>query len=179
MLKRIFVGLVLGLVMGSLVAALVVKGLGMLAFPKILAYLFAGVTGVVTGLVAGKPIWAQGGQIEAGLKAGFGALVGVGLMYAMRHWLHLQVDIAPLGAAGIGGVGELPAVSLPLIGAFLAAFYSADNTPEDAASADKSGAKGARLPEKKAPAGKRTRVASSEDDEDVDADVAIGKRSKR
>jgi len=178
MFKRLFVGLVLGLVMGSLVAALVVKGLGMLSFPPLLAYLFAGATGVITGLVAGKPIWAQGGQIEAGLKAAFGAAVAVGLMYAIRRWLPYEVDLNFLGAGG-GTVGDLPAASLPLIAGVLAGFYSADNTPEGASSSSSpAGAKGARLAEK-APAGKRTRVASSEDDEELEADAVAGKRSKR
>jgi len=176
MIKRLLVGLVLGLVMGSLVAAVVVKGLGLLSFSPALAYVFAAATGVIIGLVAGKPIWAQGGQIEAGLKAGFGALVGAGLMYAMRRWLQLDVDLTSFGA-GAGSVAELPATSLPLIGAVLAGFYSADNTPE-AAGEGKSESK-PRLAAKKEAAGNKMRVAPSEDDEDEGADVLPGKRTKR
>jgi len=179
MLKRLFVGIVLGLVMGSLVAAIVVKGLGLMVFSPLLAYLFAAATGVVVGLVAGKPIWAQGGQIEAGLKAGFGALASAGLMYAVRRWLQLDVDLSAFGA-GAGSVGDLPAASLPLIAGALAGFYSADNTPEgDASAGAKSGSKGARLADKDV-AGKRTRVASADDDDaDSEADAVGGKRAKR
>ncbi|WP_394845644.1 hypothetical protein LZC95_52515 [Pendulispora brunnea] len=174
MIKRLFVGLVLGLVMGSLVAAVVVKGLGLTLFSPALAYVFAAATGVIVGLVAGKPIWAQGGQIEAGLKAGFGALVAGGLMYAMRRWLQLDVDLSGFGA-GAGSVSELPATSLPLIAAVLAGFYSADNTPEPAGEG-KTESK-PRLATKKD--GPKTRIASSEDDEDDAADVLPGKRTKR
>jgi len=178
MVKRLFVGLVVGLVMGSLVAAAVVKGLGLTLFSPMLAYVFAAATGVIVGLVAGKPIWAQGGQIEAGLKAVFGGLVSAGLMYAVRRWLQLDLDLTALGA-GAGSVGDLPAASLPLIAGVLAGFYSADNTPEDgASSAAKPGAKGPR-PAAKAAAGPRTRVAASEDEEDAEGDAVAGKRAKR
>ncbi len=178
MIKRLFVGLVLGLVMGSLVAAAVIKGLGIVQFPAMMAYLFAAVTGVVTGLVAGKPIWASGGQIEAGLKAIFGAAASVGLMYAVRHWLQVDVDLRAFGA-GSGFVGDLPGASLPLIAGVLAGFYGADNTPEQAESqGGKAGSKGARLAEKGAPA-KRTRVAAADEDDDLEADASANKRAKR
>lgn len=156
MLKRLLVGLVIGLVAGALLAAAVIKGLGMTAFAPstggaVLAYAFAAVTGVVVGLVAGKPIWASGGQIEAGLKAFFGALLGTGAMFAARRWLTLDVDLAAIGA-GQGAIGELAATTLPIIAAVLGGFYEIDNTPEDKKEPPKDAKGGAK-------AGAKMRVA--------------------
>jgi hypothetical protein len=137
MLKRLLYGLFFGLFVGALLAAAVIKGLGMVAFTgtggAVLAYVFAAVTGVLVGLVAGKPIWASGGQIEAGLKATAGALVGAGAMFAMRRWLTLDLDLHSLGLGPLAAqeAGMLPATTLPLIAAVLGAFYEADNTPSE------------------------------------------------
>jgi hypothetical protein len=128
MLKRLIVGLVLGGVIGAVVAAVLVQGLGWLAFPNaVVAYLTAAATGVITGLVAGKPIWSADGKIEAGLKAFFGALLGLGGMFALRSWVKVDLDLETL-KAGHGFVGELPAASLPLIAMLLAGFYELDNS---------------------------------------------------
>src|SRR5580658_7988684 len=132
MLRRLLVGLVLGLVVGGLVAAGFVQGLHVLTFGDgtggaLFAYATAAVTGVLTGLVAGKPIWASGAKIEAGLKAFFGALIAAGLMFALRRWLTSPVDLGFLGG-GEGAIGELPAASLPLVAAVLGGFFELDNT---------------------------------------------------
>jgi hypothetical protein len=174
MLKRLILGLLIGLIMGSLVAALLVKGMGLVAFGGFLAYLFAAVTGVVVGLVAGKPIWAKGGQIEAGLKALVGAIVGAGAMFAIRQWLHLDVDLSQF-AAGHDEIGNLPAVSLPLIAAVLGGFYEIDNTPEPEADAKKSSAKDAGKPAAKG----KVRVASADEVEAEEEAEAPPKRAKR
>jgi hypothetical protein len=184
MLKRLLVGLVLGLVMGSLVAAVAIMGLHMTVFSTIFAYLFAAVTGIVTGLVAGKPIWAAGGQIEAGLKAGFGALLSVGMMYALRHWVHLNIDLGDAVTAyvGSGQMNQHAAFSLPVIGGILGAFYSADNTPSEVDADAGKGGKGqsASAGSKAASAGKKMRVAQADDDElDADSEAAPAKRAKR
>jgi len=151
MLKRLLVGLFMGLVLGGLLAAVLVKGLGITLFATgaggtAMALLFAAVTGVVVGLIAGKPIWASGGQIEAGLKAFFGALLGAGVMYGIRRFLSTNIDLDAIGA-GHGALGALPATTLPIIAALLGGFYEMDNTPEpekkddDKKSASKSEAK--------------------------------------
>src|SRR5271169_810661 len=105
MLRRLLVGLILGLIVGGLVAAGLVAGLHQTLFGadtggSAFAYLAAAVTGVLTGLVAGKPIWASGAKIEAGLKAFFGALLGAGLMFALRHW---GGALPPLNLGFVGG----------------------------------------------------------------------------
>jgi hypothetical protein len=136
MLKRLVFGLIFGLLVGGLLSAAVIKGLGMVAFTgtggTVLAYVFAAVTGVLVGLVAGKPIWAAGGQIEAGLKAVAGAIVAAGAMFAMRRWLNFDVDLHSFGVGPLTAqpAGLLPATTLPLIAAVLGAFYEADNTPQ-------------------------------------------------
>jgi hypothetical protein len=134
MLKRLLLGLVIGLVVGGLAAGVAIEGLGLVMFAggggAALAYVFAAFTGVLVGLVAGKPIWAKGGQIEAGLKAFFGALLGAGLMFAIRSWLNVSLDLSQFHA-GVGTIGYLPAAALPLIAMILGGFYELDNTGDD------------------------------------------------
>ena len=108
MLKRLFVGLLLGLFLGSAMAAVATQVLHIdfAGAGAVLAYLFAAATGALLGLVAGKPIWSQTGKIEAGLKAFFGALISLGLMFALRRWVHFDIDLASIKAgAGLGFLG--------------------------------------------------------------------------
>jgi hypothetical protein len=133
MLKRLFVGLFLGAIVGAILAAILVQGLGVMSWEssvlgKAGAYLAAAVTGVVTGLVAGKPIWSADGKVEAGLKAFFGSLIALGVMFVLRTWVHVPVDLSAIKASvGPMDLGELPAVSLPIIAAVLAGFFELDN----------------------------------------------------
>ncbi len=171
MLKRLLFGLLFGLLVGGLLAAAVIKGVGMFAFTGsagavALAYVFAAVTGVLVGLVAGKPIWASGGQIEAGLKAVVGGGVAAAAMWAMRRWLGFDLNLHELGISPAipTAAGLLPAVTLPLIAAVLGAFYEADNTP----SADDE--KSAKSSKGKAPASKKDKVRIVDKaDADVDS----------
>jgi hypothetical protein len=169
MLKRLVYGLIFGLFVGGLLAAAVVKGLGELSFGPTgggaaLAYVFAAVTGVLVGLVAGKPIWASGGQIEAGLKAVVGAGIAAAGMWAMRRWLNVELDLHGIGAGPLAptAAGHLPAVTLPAIAGLLGAFYEADNTPEPEDKAEKSKGKAATPSKVKA----RVAEAAAEEAED-------------
>ncbi len=140
MIRRLFVGLVLGLIIGGLVAAGLIAGLHVTSFVGtggiVLAYLAAALTGTLTGLFAGKPIWSSNGKVEAGLKAFFGALIGAGLMFALRQWASgFYLDLSALGPGGVGSIGELPAASLPAIAGLLGAFFEIDNTGDEAAKA--------------------------------------------
>lgn len=133
MLRRLLIGLVLGLVVGGLIAAGLVAGLGVSTFSSaggaLVAYLVAALTGVLTGLVAGKPIWSSGAKVEAGLKAVFGALVGAGLMFALRKWGgSWMISLPAIGANGPTAIADLPAASLPLLAAVLGGFFEIDNT---------------------------------------------------
>jgi hypothetical protein len=136
MVRRLLIGMVFGLIVGGLVAAGMV-GLHMTellgAGGAVLAYVSAAVTGTLTGLVTGKPIWASNAKIEAGLKATFGAIIGVGLMFALRQWGSWWTPDLTFVGAGSGPVGSLPAASLPLIAAVLGAFFGLDNTDVDEA----------------------------------------------
>jgi hypothetical protein len=181
MLKRLVFGLIFGLLVGGLLAAAVVKGVGMLAFTgtggTVLAYVFAAVTGVLVGLVAGKPIWASGGQIEAGLKAVVGAGVAAAAMWAMRRWLSLDVDLHSmgLGPATPTSAGLLPVATLPVIAALLGAFYEADNTP--AAADEKSGAKSSKGKDDAGAKKAKVRVAeNAADEEDEAVESGAGKK---
>src|SRR5579863_2061097 len=126
MFRRLLVGLVIGLLVGGVLAAGFVAGLKMTAFAGasgfVLAYLAAAVAGVATGLFAGKPIWESGAKVEAGLKAIFGALLAMGGMFALRQWAGgWLLDLSSFGELGTGAVGNLPAASLPLIAGVLGA----------------------------------------------------------
>lgn len=180
MLKRLVFGLIFGLFVGGLLAAAVVKGIGMLAFSDAaggmaMAYVFAAVTGVLVGLVAGKPIWASGGQIEAALKAVAGAFVAAGAMFAMRRWLNIDLDLhsSGLGPAVSTAAGHLPIVTLPLIAGVLGAFYEADNTPEPEEK-EKKGAKG-----KEAAKGKVRVVDKADDVDEEDLEEEQAKKAKK
>ena len=180
MLRRLVFGLVIGMLVGGLLAAGLVKGLGMDHMTAVLAYLFAALTGALTGLVAGKPIWAQGGAIEAGLKAIFGALLAAGGMFAIRSWLGMHLDLSAIGA-GAGSIGELPAASLPLLSGVLGALYGLDNTPAtDADNAKKRSVADGSLAGKKGAAAAKTkkRVVVESPEEDDDADVAPPKKAQ-
>lgn len=178
MLKRLIVGLILGTVIGAVFAAILVQGLGMVMFSNaVFAYLAAAATGVITGLVAGKPIWASDGKIEAGLKAFFGILLGLGGMFALRTWGNMHVDLSML-KAGEGSLGALPAASLPIIAGVLAAFYEIDNSPSDGAKKDDDASGGATSAKKGA--GKKVRVeAEDEPDEDEEIEEPAAKKKGR
>jgi len=131
MVKRLIVGLFLGAVIGALVAfglSRLVHGEVAGAFGAILAYGMSAVTGVLTGLICGKPIWASEGKIEAGLKAFFGALLAAGGMFAIRRWGNVDIDLTAL-KLGQGHLGDMPVASLPVIAAVLGGFFELDNTP--------------------------------------------------
>jgi hypothetical protein len=134
MLRRLLLGLVLGLLVGGAIAAGLIEGLGVETFAgtegMLLGYLGAALVGAGTGLVAGKPIWSKGGKIEAGLKSFFGALLGAGLMFALHRWVNWSLAIPALGATTPTPLGDLPEASLPLLGALLGGFFELDNTGE-------------------------------------------------
>jgi hypothetical protein len=187
MLRRLFLGLVIGLLMGGLVAAGLVAGLHIMSFTDtggaVLAYLTAALTGVLTGLVAGKPIWASGAKIEAGLKAFFGALLAAGLMFALRQWVNLDVPATAITPAG-GHLGELPATALPIIAALLGGFFELDNTggPEDATKKGESGGAKKRIAagEEKTNGQSKSRVVEDDDEGEAEqAAAAAPKRAKR
>lgn len=138
MALRLVIGLVKGLIVGGLLGFALAK-LGFAAPGPLIAYLAAAAAGALVGLIAGKPIWAEGARIEAGLKAAFGALVGAGFMWLTRKFLGVPFPM-DLGAlteanqslgevAANGTIGGLAITSLALVAGVLGAFYDADNTP--------------------------------------------------
>lgn len=180
MIARLFVGCVLGLLAGAAVAAGLVFGLHTPAYDGslgvVLAYATAAMTGVLTGLVAGKPIWAHGASIEAGLKAVFGAMLGTFAMFALRKWVPgVRVDLTAFGVGGAGALGDLPAASLPLLGAVLGGLFELDNTAdsskESAARRASAGPVGARVDTANAPKrGARRMSVGSENAPEEDAE---------
>lgn len=184
MLGRLLIGIVKGLIVGALLGFGLVK-LGMIAPGAVVAYLAAAMTGVLIGLVAGKPIWAKDAKIEAGMKAFVGALLAVGLMYSVRRWLTMPVPFsldalaAPnpsLGEApgSTGTIGGLAITSLATIAAILGGFYEADNDPSEAEAAPPNTTK------KASSSGQRIATDGAADEADEEADGEVDKkRSKK
>lgn len=180
MLKRLVVGLLVGAIVGIVAAVVLIQGLGMTTFDHGAlgaagAYVAAAVTGILTGLVAGKPIWSADGKIEAGLKAFFGALLAVGGMFVLRQWVRLDVDLTALKASS-GAIGQLPAAALPLIAAILGSFFELDNTDEDEAEAE---AKASKEPASGKRAGKKVRVGADTSSEGAEEDETRVEGRKR
>ncbi len=182
MLGRLILGIVKGLIVGGLLGFGLAK-LGFATPGAVIAYAAAALSGVLVGLIAGKPIWAKDAKIEAGMKAFFGALLGAGLMYAARRWLTMPVPV-PLGelgganlslneAAGSAGTfGGLAITSLAAIAALLGGFYEADNDPADEGTP---GAKASPAAEAKG----NKRIAASAAADDLDDDIEAEPERKR
>lgn len=176
MVKRLVVGLALGLVTGMVLAVALVQGLNvsfMTAGGAVLAYLAAAAAGGIVGLVAGKPIWSSEGKIESILKAVFGMVLALGGMWALRRFGTTTMDLTAL-KAGVGPFGELPFTSLPIITGVLGAFFELDNNPADKDDG-KSGEKGA---------GSKVRVAgkaedAEEEEEEAEEEEAPKAKKKR
>src|SRR5258708_26985803 len=110
MLKRLLIGLAVGILVGGL------AGYGLFqVLPSAMAgglgYVFAAVVGVLVGLVAGKPIWAKGAAVEAGLKAGIGALLACAILFGLRFLSFHVPALAGIPEATLGrhAVGALAA----------------------------------------------------------------------
>jgi hypothetical protein len=135
------------------------------------------VAGILIGLVAGKPIWAKDARIEAGMKAGVGALLGAGLMFAARKWLTMEVPAPLLSAtsvvapteAGASTLGNFGMTALAAIAGVLGGFYDADNTPEP----DKPEGKDEKKPAQK------SRIAQPPADEELDDELADEPEKKK
>jgi hypothetical protein len=185
MLRRLLVGSMLGLVAGGALAAALIAGLGMTTFAgaggTALGYATAALAGILTGLVAGKPIWASGAKTEAGLKAFFGALLAAGAMFALRQWAGgWTLDLHSIGAGGPASVAELPAAALPLIAAVIGGLFELDNTGDGDSSGTPEGRKRVTGPSTRE--GSRARVPigpESEEDGDAEAGGVVPGRAKR
>ena len=132
MLGRLLLGIIKGLGVGGLVGFGLVK----LGFPTpspVIAYIAASVSGVLVGLIAGKPIWAKGATVEASTKAIVGGLLGIGILAAVRALLMIPVPLplAPVFPAH-ALVGGFAGTALAIVAAVLGGFYEADNNPADA-----------------------------------------------
>jgi hypothetical protein len=166
MLARLIVGIIKGLVVGGLLGLGFLQ-LGFASFPLWVALLAAALSGIVIGLVAGKPIWAKDARIEAGMKATVGAILGAGLMFAAHRYLTMELPnglLALLGVMTKGiALGHFPITALATVTALLGGFYEADNTPEPEGETKSEGeAKSA------AASGGKKRIATSAQDEDID-----------
>jgi hypothetical protein len=178
---RLVLGLLKGVLIGGLVGFALAK-LGLVAPGAIFAYLGIAITGVLVGLVAGKPIWAEGARIEAGMKAFAGAVLGLGLLWAVRRWLTMPLPFslgelsqpnAALGeTAANGTLGGLAISSYAIVAAALGAFFEVDNTP-DAEGKGGGSTKSAKGKPAAAASQAKKRVASSSSTGDPELDALL------
>lgn len=124
MLKRLVAAVLEGVLPGALVAF----GLSKLGLDATWAlYAAVAVVGVLTGLVAGRPVWARGAKTEALLKAVAGALIALVVLFGFRKWLpSVQVDLSAFGV-GRGAIGSVPWAFLPSVGVALALVLEIDD----------------------------------------------------
>lgn len=169
MLGRLLFGIVKGLLIGGLLGFGLVQ-LGFAAPAAWMAYPVAVLTGVLIGLVAGKPIWQKDARIEAGAKAVVGALLGAGLMFAARQWLTMALPFS-LGMLTPAGVplGGLAIITLPLIAALLGGFYDADNDSPPEAEGEQGQAEAGKK-RVAIPGGSESKAADADLDEDLGAE---------
>ncbi len=136
------VRLLLGLLKGGLIGGLVGYGLAAAGFgvsAALIAYPVAAVVGILVALFAGRPVWAEDSRIQIYLKMGVGALFAPGLLFLARRFLTMGL---PFDASVLPGVSKLQSApslgmfavsALAMVGAVLAAFYDADNSPSEEA----------------------------------------------
>jgi len=124
MLRRLLLGLIKGSLVGGLLAYALVAGLSVQVLSGGFAYAAVVLVGVLSALVAGRPIWAAGARIEVLLKSIAAALLGSGLLFLLNRYLSVQVD---WGALGSGALAQLPYVLLPTVGVLLSLFFEVDN----------------------------------------------------
>ncbi|MFI5299715.1 MAG: hypothetical protein ACHREM_16640 [Polyangiales bacterium] len=166
MLKRLLLGLMIGVVLGGL------GGVGLaaigLSMSGVLGYVFAAVMGVLVGLIAGKPIWAKGALVEAGLKSTIGALLACGLLFGLRF---APITLPGVDVSGLAiksaSLGTHTIGALVSIATLLAVFYEIDN---DGKASDDS-TKGVRVA-----TGVRVETATAEDDVEESSASAAKKR---
>lgn len=127
MIRRLLLGLFEGALISAVLVAGLVYGLHVTSWTSAFAYPAAALAGILVGLLAGKPIWAKGAKVEAGLKAFVGAGLALLGMYAARRWLTFPVDLG-LFSQGKMPLGEIPAASIALIVTATAILYELDNT---------------------------------------------------
>lgn len=116
-------GIIVGIAIGGGGAWVALNGIGT---GPVMMYLLAMAGGVLVGLLAGKPFWAKGAKIEAGLKAVFGAVASAALMAGLRSWVSFSVDLSAYGL-GQGPIATNPVIALPITATLLALLYSVDN----------------------------------------------------
>jgi len=186
MIGRLLLGLLKGIIVGGLF------GVGLsYAFPSVMAapgpvvhYLLAAAAGVLIGLVAGKPIWAKDAKIEAGMKALVGAVIGAGLMFAIRRWMTVPFPVAIPNitranlslqeTAANGTFGGLAITSYAIVAAVLGMFYDADNTPS-AEDKSKSASEAKESPKTRIDAAK----AAAIDLDDLEDEAPADKKAKK
>lgn len=125
MLRRFVVGFVKGALISAVMAVAWSRVFGGEAFVGASSYLVAILTGALTGLFAGRPLWAKGALVEAAVKGVVGALVGGAGLYGMDKWIRVSLDLGPLGS---GLIGDVAVFALAIIALAIGVVFELDNT---------------------------------------------------
>ena len=145
MLRRLLLGLLEGLAIGLALSLGSARWLGLAAANSAEALLLGAAAGLLVGLIAGRPVWAREAKTEALLKAVVGAVGGAGLSLAAGHWLTTPLDLSAY-RLGVGPLGMLSTVTLPLVATVLALFFELDDSPSTRGKARLQSAPRLRLP---------------------------------
>ena len=95
-------------------------------------------------------------------------------MFVLRQWVHVNMDLTALKASnGPAEIGQLPAVSLPIIAAVLAGFFELDNTGDNGEKKDDK--KGSASPAST----KKVRVADEDEADDAEDEEEAAPAKKR
>jgi len=146
-LKRLALGLLLGLLIGLGLASGLHFGLGLRSASGLLGYLLAMGAGATAGVLAGKPPWQQEAWIEAILKAvaglGFGALV----FWLTSSYIPWTLPSSVLDLPSGTPLAHTLLISMPLTAGLFGTLVSLDNTSDASASSSAKRARVRELPE--------------------------------
>jgi hypothetical protein len=126
MFRRLLLGLAEGLLVGLALGIVCTRELGLGAPSGVTLVLLGSVAGAVTGLVAGRPVWARNAKVEALLKSAVGAVLGGALSLAFSHWLKGTLDLRGF-ALGVGPIGQRSVSLLPAVTSVLALLFELDD----------------------------------------------------
>jgi len=142
MFKRLFTGLLKGIVIGGGIAAGLQFGLGWATATGLLGYLLAMGIGGTTATLSGRPPWTSGAWIEGLLKGVFGVALGALGYWVATTWLPFALPFA-LGPSLAGAEWtSVPLAYLTVISAGVGILIDLDNTGGD----DKGEGKGRKGP---------------------------------
>ncbi len=173
MFRRLFLGLLKGLVIGAAIGAVMHFALGVTAISAgVLSYLFFGLVAAIAGVAAGQPPWREGAWVGSILKGVFGFAIGAGLYWVGQRFLNFDIS----GLAGVFPAGtsfaQAPLAFAPALAAVFSMLIEIDDGGEAPASdASKTGVR--------VEAGGKKSGAAALDEDEVEEKADTSSRAKK